>query len=152
MFVGWAPGEPQQWLATAHQLQPFTSLRTLQIHASTGIPRKDRCLVNVLRFLPMDVQGLCHTRAQLGLPHTGAAAPLLFCASACKLLQPFYVVQRFQSSHDTLVGNQTCACTTCLHAACWLQFPQTMMSVPNWDVRLYEVLPVCHLSQLSTCT
>ena len=74
--VGWAPGEPQQWLATTHQVQSFTSLRTLQIHAGTGMPRKDRCLVNVLRFLPTDVQELCHTRAQLGLPYTGAAGPL----------------------------------------------------------------------------
>lgn len=73
--VGWAPGESQQWLATTHQTQPFTSLRSLQIQAGTGRPHKDRCLVNVLRFLPADVQDLCHTRAQLGLPHTGAALP-----------------------------------------------------------------------------
>ncbi|KAL3162097.1 hypothetical protein ABBQ38_009163 [Trebouxia sp. C0009 RCD-2024] len=68
--AGWAPGESQQWLATTHQTQPFTSLRSLQIQAGTGRPHKDRCLVNVLRFLPADVQDLCHTRAQLGLPHT----------------------------------------------------------------------------------
>lgn len=78
-IAGWAPGEPQQWLATTHQSQPFTSLRTLQLHASTGVPRKDRCLVNVLRFLPSEVQDLCHTRAELGLPHTGAA--LLLCSA-----------------------------------------------------------------------
>lgn len=82
-LVGWAPRESQQWLATTYQTQPFTSLRSLQIQAGTGKPRKDRCLVNVLRFLPAEVQDLCHTRAQLGLPYTGAAVPLM---RACELL------------------------------------------------------------------
>lgn len=72
-IAGWAPSDPQHWLATSQQSQPFTSLRTLQIQAGDGIPRKDRCLVNVLRYMPTSVADFCHPRAQLGLPRTGTS-------------------------------------------------------------------------------
>lgn len=68
--AGWAPSNPDQWLASTQQVQPFTSLRTLQIQAGDGVPRKDRCLVNVVRYMPGDVTDFCHTRSHLGLPHT----------------------------------------------------------------------------------
>jgi len=41
------------------------------LHAGDGVPRKDRCLVNVVRYMPADVADFCHTRSQLGLPHAG---------------------------------------------------------------------------------
>lgn len=40
--------------------------------AGQGIPRKDRCLVNVLRYMPAEIAEFCHPRAQLGLPCTEA--------------------------------------------------------------------------------
>ncbi|DBA76874.1 TPA: hypothetical protein ACH3X1_009477 [Trebouxia sp. C0004] len=68
--AGWAASNPDQWLASTQQVQPFTSLRTLQIQAGDGVPRKDRCLVNMVRYMPPHVADFCHTRSQLGLPHT----------------------------------------------------------------------------------
>ena len=121
--AGWAPSDPQQWLATTQFTQPFTSLRSLQIQAGSGSPRKDRCLVNVLRFTPTDVRDLCHTRAHLGLPHTGIVLheyASIWHGTPHKCLNVVmtglnygtrsFVYITLQSYHD---GFQSIACTGC---------------------------------------
>ena len=50
---------------------PHTHAHAEHLHAGDGVPRKDRCLVNVVRYMPADVADFCHTRSQLGLPHAG---------------------------------------------------------------------------------
>ena len=48
-----------------------TRMQAEHLRTGDGVPRKDRCLVNVVRYMPADVAEFCHTRSQLGLPHTG---------------------------------------------------------------------------------
>ena len=58
------------------------SLDRVTDRAGQGIPRKDRCLVNVLRYMPAEIAEFCHPRAQLGLPCTGLQIAAAVCCSS----------------------------------------------------------------------